>query len=1756
MFSNLWDRIRNVALSLKSRVPERSAAEEVRRRGTMLHTECLEQRRMLSASQINLNATTSVLTIQGTTGADSAQVWTDASNVVHVTLVTPTESLSATFARASIVSIQFAGDDGDDRFENLSNIDSFASGGAGDDVLIGGTGTNTLLGGAGNDQLYGNIGSDTLFGDDGNDYLSGGAGNDQLDGGAGDDTLVGGAGDDSLIGGDGVDKLYGEDGNDYLAGGAGNDQLDGGLGDDTLVGGTDDDTLIGGDGADKLYGEDGNDYLAGGAGNDQLDGGLGDNTLVGGAGDDTLIGGDGADKLYGEDGNDTLFGGAGNDYLDGGTGSNNLFGGAGDDTLIGGDLNDKLYGEDGNDYLAGGAGNDLLDGGSGNDTLVGGAGDDTLVGGDGADKLYGEDGNDSLTGGDGDDQLYGGDGNDWLDGANGNDYLESGSGDNTLLGGAGDDTLVGGDGADKLYGEDGNDWLSGGAGNDYLEGGSGDNTLFGGAGDDTLVGGDGADKLYGGDGSDYLAGGAGNDWLDGGLGDDTLVGGAGDDVLVGGDGVNKLYGEDGNDYLVGGAGNDLLDGGSGDDTLVGGAGDDTLVGGDGADKLYGEDGNDSLDGGAGNDYLEGGLGDDTLLGDAGDDTLVGGDGADTLYGSDGNDYLAGGAGNDLLDGGSGNDTLVGGAGDDTLVGGDGADKLYGEDGNDTLTGGDGDDQLYGGDGNDWLDGANGNDYLESGSGDNTLLGGAGDDTLVGGDGADKLYGEDGNDYLSGGAGNDRLEGGLGDDIIHGGAGDDLLYGNEGMNQMFGDDGNDTLTGGDDAEGLSGGAGDDVLVGNGGNDAIYGGDGNDQIFGGDGNDWLFGGKGNDHLEGDVGDDVIFGGAGDDQLYGFDGNDILLGEDGNDNLFGGDQSDLLVGGNGNDTLFGGTGNDVLIGGAAADQLWGEAGDDLLIGGKTSYDADIDNLSTLLSTWSSTAPYQTRILQIQDKLFDAHLELEKTVFDDGVADSLSGGDDQDWFFETGSMPMYLPPDVVSPQQADIASGNVLLPCGDQTMVLTSQLPALDGFQLVDSLDKLSDRQTSETNTSIIPHAENTSLAREHLSTLQLVRYDQVTNYAIRSGNWSDPSIWHGGVVPSNGARVLIPVGVQVEVDGMIPARLSTVRVDGSLSFDTVHNTQLQVDTMVVDDCGEFYMGTTAAPIDRGVTARLLITDNGAIDRTWDPFGISRGLISMGSVSIDGAAVTSYTSLFVQPLAGAQTLMLASIPVGWKAGDSVVLAATTADTAQNESRVILSIVGNVVTLDRALTYSHVSPSADLQVYVANVTRNAVIESESTAIDRRGHVMFMHNPDVHIAYAGFYKLGRTDKSQPINDPVVTSNWTLQPGTGTNPRARYAVHFHRTGTTDNGDPATIMGSAVVDSPGWGFVNHSSDVVMTNNVAFDVNGAAFVTEVGDEIGGFYGNLAIGTTGTNETLNARFQIQDFGFSGDGFWFQGSGVSVVGNISAGNQGNAFVYYTLGLFNAQFPTANLVDPSIAGGAPTIANDLVPVRQFTNNVGYASQTGLTVRYHLQNATAGQTSLFENSLFWNDNLGIDLPYSQNLTLRNLKVINGQVTKPDVGVGANNSTKNITYDNLTISGYNRGIYLARRGNATINGGTFTNNNIDILITSAAIDDRTVLLTGNLVQPKIQMLLDDYPISGYSATAYFVNDVVLLDYGPYENQRLYNAMQRADAVPFLNSRSDIPPQYVGLTNLQLWNLYGVTLGGAIVPSNAITVPNIIGLVVPKV
>jgi hypothetical protein len=187
-----------------------------------------------------------------------------------------------------------------------------------------------------------------------------------------------------------------------------------------------------------------------------------------------------------------------------------------------------------------------------------------------------------------------------------------------------------------------------------------------------------------------------------------------------------------------------------------------------------------------------------------------------------------------------------------------------------------------------------------------------------------------------------------------------------------------------------------------------------------------------------------------------------------------------------------------------------------------------------------------------------------------------------------------------------------------------------------------------------------------------------------------------------------------------MSTIRVDGKLSFSTTASAELRVDTIVVTGSGRFEMGTELTPIPASITAKIVFTDSEPIDRTADPFGLGRGLISHGSVSIFGAAVTSHVAISGPALAGANTLSLMDIPSGWRIGDTIVIASSVIGSEQNEVRQIVQISGNRVVIDRPLSFDHIPYSIELAIHVANTTRNVQFTSKSDVIERRGHVMFM----------------------------------------------------------------------------------------------------------------------------------------------------------------------------------------------------------------------------------------------------------------------------------------------------------------------------------------------------------------------------------------------------------------------------------------------------
>jgi hypothetical protein len=381
-------------------------------------------------------------------------------------------------------------------------------------------------------------------------------------------------------------------------------------------------------------------------------------------------------------------------------------------------------------------------------------------------------------------------------------------------------------------------------------------------------------------------------------------------------------------------------------------------------------------------------------------------------------------------------------------------------------------------------------------------------------------------------------------------------------------------------------------------------------------------------------------------------------------------------------------------------------------------------------------------------------------------------------------------------------------------------------------------------------------------------------------------------------------------------------------------------------------------------------------------------------------------------------------------------------------------------------------------VDANGAVAQE---VDASGHAIPIH---------GLNGLTVVD---PSGNPLYQVQYQLQIArSGTNPRGRYAVHFHRTGTDPGSTEASLIDSSVVDAVGWGIVNHSSNVNVTGNVVYNAVGAAYVTEAGDELGQFVNNIAIHGQGAGGGIEDRQAIGDFGQLGDGFWLQGGNVTLSGNIASGMHHSGIVFFPVGLNQAglgvtQIAYANL-DPKVqaalydgsstikaavdaaaaavaAGTKPTpvmVPDGDVPLRGFSNNVATADGDGLETWFSLldfsnaalakiaSDPNAQLQTIIQGFSVWNTNgTGVFSPYTNSITYQNVNLLrsistfnkSGILVYPSgTGFDRNNVTANATYNDVNVQGYTVGINVPVNGNNLIQGGTFDNAE-DILITTA-------------------------------------------------------------------------------------------------------------------
>ncbi|MEQ8755645.1 MAG: PA14 domain-containing protein [Coleofasciculus sp. G1-WW12-02] len=632
-------------------------------------------------------------------------------------------------------------------------------------------------------------------------------------------------------------------------------------------------------------------------------------------------------------------------------------------------------------------------------------------------------------------------------------------------------------------------------------------------------------------------------------------------------------------------------------------------------------------------------------------------------------------------------------------------------------------------------------------------------------------------------------------------------------------------------------------------------------------------------------------------------------------------------------------------------------------------------------------------------------------------------------------------------------------------------------------------------LPHQDHPVKQTEHLGLLDLVPHSAATHVAVNDGSWFDPNTWQQGQVPGTDAKVVISEGVHVTYDAESDTRLETVRVDGTLEFAHNRNTKIVVDTFIASPTSTLTIGSEANPIQANTTARIVIADNGEIDTNWDSTLISRGVVTHGKVRIHGAEKLDFISLATDASVGDNELVLnlpdgMNTPIGWRVGDQLVLGGTSYNPDgsdednsrfQDEVLTITEINGNRIKFtnnditsgdNSILRFDHQRPQGfedeDLKLYIANTSRNVIFETENAETvptQQRGHVMFMHNPDVEVQNAGFYNLGRTDKNRLTDDPI--ENVDGSPGSGTNPRGRYALHLHRTGAEDiNSTPSLVKGNAIVGSPGWGLVHHDSHAVLEDNVVFDVVGSGIAAEAGNELGAWRNNITIKTTGDDRPqadfdLSPRVPLFDFGFNGEGYWVQGAAqVEMVDNIAISAAGGGINIFsgvdqvsrvrdadTVAVKNLSPELQFLSQASYDNDDPnTLDVTNVPLRRLSGFESYNSDLGIVFWNHMRN-NDGQLgfngpgtkeahdarSLVDNFKLWNIyGEGIFLQYSSQIDFVDGLIVgnpeNPVPLKKGIngngrghGIGSNTLSQNLLYKNLRIEGFEHGVRLPNEGN---------------------------------------------------------------------------------------------------------------------------------------
>lgn len=600
-------------------------------------------------------------------------------------------------------------------------------------------------------------------------------------------------------------------------------------------------------------------------------------------------------------------------------------------------------------------------------------------------------------------------------------------------------------------------------------------------------------------------------------------------------------------------------------------------------------------------------------------------------------------------------------------------------------------------------------------------------------------------------------------------------------------------------------------------------------------------------------------------------------------------------------------------------------------------------------------------------------------------------------------------------------------------------------------------------------------------LVPFPTITSHT--SGRWSSPAVWDQGRVPNRDDLVLIANGTDVQLDQDANVWRIKIEKGGAFRFQTDRSVSLLVE-LIQSIEGNLEIGS----LDPGILHNVSIWDI-PWDLDEDPGQYGHGILCIGGRSIlRGAPKTEWTWQAGVAAAGDHFVILPQTPMGWQFGDKIIFTDTRQLTKSMsywtapewEVGYVDHIVERAssepgstkVYLQSPLLYNHI-PGRDedngelFYPFVMNLTRNTTIRSENPN-GVRGHTMCLDRAYVDWQHVNFTELGRTTIDL-LNSTTFDAEGEPT-HVGTNPKARYSIHFHNLIGPRGDDPKPggsyqflLQGCAVDTAPKWaGSFHNTHHGLVHRNVGYNCNGAIWVVEQGNETGNrFIENAGAVCFGTGMSGDRAADQVDFGHSGDIWWIAGLGNYFEGNVGANAFSDFINLYTYNHGELDpTPLFQGADTSVEGEYDlSVSRRDIPMLSFRNNTGYACGNGV----HYWMVHSGKDFWEEGTVLWHiQNWYHPTSYGGGLNMRDFKFIGGgsdYYSDPDYRPhGFAKEINQFLLENGRVIGLYVGFGVGG-AQVTVNGGVFKNN----------FDVSTYMFNRGGIAPGIQEVTQEFNCS---------------------------------------------------------------------------------------